>query len=133
MVGEPEMRVGVTYIEEKNHATYLVRAKLPQYPGKIKRQSGGHGYVSAGDTLETPVFGAQEQRAVIIQRFRPPVNPSLADLNGDGLANRAAVFLPFIRDGFKFACADARVVGIQFAQNFYGQMRAGNHLARFNF
>src|SRR6185437_2899544 len=106
---------------------------LPMSNRRIISQSNRGRDIAADDVFEVPMFRAQQQRAIIIERFRAAMNAPITDLESHRLADGGAMLRPLIRDGFKFAGAHPRVVTIQLTEDFNGEIGAGNRSAAFDF
>src|SRR5204863_9711318 len=74
------------------------------------------GDIAADDSFEMAVIGAEQQRAIGVERFGAAVQGPFADLNRDAAAERGAAGLPLIGDGDELVFADALVIAVEFAQ-----------------
>ena len=88
-------------------------------------------HVPAEDAFDAAMLRSQQQRAVIIQRFRAPANRPAARPDGHRLAKRGSMFLPLIGHVGEESAADAGVIMIQFAQNGRGKFCSRNYPAGF--
>ena len=88
-----------------------------------------HGYVAADNSFQVAVRRPQEQRAGVIQGFRLPVPRAHTDR--DTLAERCALFRPFVGNAGKAATAKTIIIEIEFAKNDGSEFGAANGAACF--
>ena len=79
-VGQAEVRVRVADVEEQNHGFEFIFQR----------------HVAADDAFQVAVFGAQQQRAVVVQGFGAAADLAVADVDGD-IAGRWWCSAPPIR------------------------------------
>ncbi len=82
------------------------------------------GDVAADDAFEVAVLGAEEERAVGVEGFGATFNFVVAGADGDALAKGGAMFFPLIGEGFEAARGNARIVTVEFAEDFDGELGA---------
>src|SRR4051812_25304199 len=80
----------------------------------------------ARDPLEMPMLGAQQERPLRVERFRPALHRSLPGLDSHILAERVAMGLPIVGYRFKIT-RDAAVKSVELVERLDCQIRPGDH------
>src|SRR5437660_595596 len=89
--------------------------------------------VAADDALQMAVLSAQEQGAVIIERFRFAADHAITDFDFDMLAKSDTARLPFVAERREGAAANEFIVAVQFPEQRGGKVCAANVGTRLNF
>src|SRR5258708_14156492 len=73
--------------------------------------------VAADDSFNASMFGAQQQGAVVVERFRTAPELALADADGYFPAKCVAVFFPFVGYRCESPGRNPRIIVVQLREN----------------
>src|SRR5207249_211363 len=111
----------------------IISEAMEQRREGVRSPSFFERYIPTQDAFQMAMFGAQEQRAILVERFGAAANFALADLNRHLASQGGAMLFPVICQRSETIVINSPVVLIQGLQHGGGQFRAGHGPAQLNF